>query len=54
VQAFPDAGAVRQFLTWMQQFSLGRKRQSQSTVGDPAADPESKTEGALRVLRHHW
>jgi hypothetical protein len=26
VQAFPDAGAVRQFLTWMQQFSLGRKR----------------------------
>jgi predicted nucleic acid-binding protein len=26
VQAFPDAGAVRQFLTWIQQFSLGRKR----------------------------
>jgi predicted nucleic acid-binding protein len=26
VQAFPDAGAVRQFLTWMRQFSLGRKR----------------------------
>ena len=26
VQAFPDAGSVRQFLTWMQQFSLGRKR----------------------------
>jgi predicted nucleic acid-binding protein len=26
VQAFPDAGAVRQFLTWLQQFSLGRKR----------------------------
>jgi len=27
VQAFPDAGAVRQFLTWLQQFSLGGKRQ---------------------------
>ena len=26
VQTFPDAGAVRQFLTWLQQFSLGRKR----------------------------
>ena len=26
VQAFPDAGAVRQFLTWLQQISLGRKR----------------------------
>ena len=26
VQAFPDAGAVRPFLTWLQQFSLGRKR----------------------------
>jgi predicted nucleic acid-binding protein len=26
VQAFPDAGAVRQFLAWLQQFSLGRKR----------------------------
>jgi predicted nucleic acid-binding protein len=26
VQAFPDAVAVRQFLTWLQQFSLGRKR----------------------------
>ena len=26
VQAFPDAGAVRQFATWLQQFSLGRKR----------------------------
>jgi hypothetical protein len=26
VQAFPDAGTVRQFLTWLQQFSLGRKR----------------------------
>ena len=26
VQAFPDAGAVRQFLEWLQQFSLGRKR----------------------------
>ena len=26
VQAFPDAGAVRHFLIWMQQFSLGRKR----------------------------
>jgi len=26
VQAFPDAGVVRQFLTWLQQFSLGRKR----------------------------
>jgi predicted nucleic acid-binding protein len=26
VQTFPDAGAVWQFLTWLQQFSLGRKR----------------------------
>jgi predicted nucleic acid-binding protein len=26
VQALPDAGAVRQFLTWLRQFSLGRKR----------------------------
>jgi hypothetical protein len=26
VQAFPDAGAVRQFLTWLQQVSLGGKR----------------------------
>src|SRR5208337_2350672 len=26
VQAFPDAGTVRQFLTWLQQFSMGRKR----------------------------
>jgi predicted nucleic acid-binding protein len=26
VQTFPDAGAVRQFLAWLQQFSLGRKR----------------------------
>ena len=26
VQAFPDDGAVRQFLTWPQQFSFGRKR----------------------------
>ena len=26
VQAFPDAGAVRQFLRWTRQFSLGRKR----------------------------
>jgi predicted nucleic acid-binding protein len=26
VQVFPDAGAVRQFLAWLQQFSLGRKR----------------------------
>jgi hypothetical protein len=23
---FPDAGAVRQFLTWLQQFALGRRR----------------------------
>jgi hypothetical protein len=26
VQTFPDSGAVRQFLAWLQQFSLGRKR----------------------------
>ena len=26
VQAFPDAGAVQQFLAWLHQFSLGRKR----------------------------
>jgi predicted nucleic acid-binding protein len=26
VRTFPDAGAVRQFLAWLQQFSLGRKR----------------------------
>jgi predicted nucleic acid-binding protein len=26
VQVFLDAGAVRQFLAWLQQFSLGRKR----------------------------
>jgi predicted nucleic acid-binding protein len=26
VQVFPDAGSVGQFLTWLQQFSLGRKR----------------------------
>ena len=26
VQVFPDAGAVQQFLTWLQQFFLGRKR----------------------------
>jgi predicted nucleic acid-binding protein len=26
VQVFPDAGAVQQFLAWLQQFSLGRKR----------------------------
>jgi predicted nucleic acid-binding protein len=26
VHVFPDAGAVRQFLAWLQQFSLGRKR----------------------------
>src|SRR3954469_7561017 len=26
VQTFPDARAVWQFLTWLQQFSLGRKR----------------------------
>ena len=26
VQAFPDAGSVRQFLMWMQQFSSRRKR----------------------------
>jgi predicted nucleic acid-binding protein len=26
VQVFPDAAAVRQFLAWLQQFSLGRKR----------------------------
>ena len=26
VQVFPDADAVRQFLTWLKEFSLGRKR----------------------------
>jgi len=26
VHVFPDDGATRQFLTWLQQFSLGRKR----------------------------
>jgi predicted nucleic acid-binding protein len=26
VQVFPDASAVRQFFTWFQRFSLGRKR----------------------------
>ena len=26
VQTFPDAGAVQQFLNWLQQFSSGRKR----------------------------
>jgi predicted nucleic acid-binding protein len=26
VQVFPDDGAVRQFLDWLQRFSLGRKR----------------------------
>lgn len=26
VQIFPDAAATSQFLTWLQQFSLGRKR----------------------------
>ncbi len=26
VQVFPDDGATRQFLLWLQQFSLGRKR----------------------------
>ena len=26
VQVFPDAGAVHQFLAWLQQFALGRKR----------------------------
>lgn len=26
VQVFPDTGSVRQFLTWLQQFALGRKR----------------------------
>jgi predicted nucleic acid-binding protein len=26
VQVFPDSGAVSQFLTWLHQFSLGRKR----------------------------
>src|SRR5438552_2328621 len=26
VQVFPDAGATGQFLAWLQQFSLGRKR----------------------------
>jgi predicted nucleic acid-binding protein len=26
VHAFPDAGVVQQFFTWLQQFSLGRKR----------------------------
>jgi predicted nucleic acid-binding protein len=26
VQIFPDPGAVQQFFTWLQQFSLGRKR----------------------------
>jgi predicted nucleic acid-binding protein len=26
VQVFPDDAATRQFLTWIQQFSLGRKR----------------------------
>jgi predicted nucleic acid-binding protein len=26
VQVVPDAGAVRQFLAWLHQFSLGRKR----------------------------
>jgi predicted nucleic acid-binding protein len=25
VRTFPDTGAVRQFLTWLHQFSLGRK-----------------------------
>lgn len=26
IQVFPDAGTMRQFFIWMQQFSLGRKR----------------------------
>lgn len=26
IQVFPDDGAVQQFLAWLQQFSLGRKR----------------------------
>ena len=26
MHAFPDAGAARQFLTWLRQFPLGRKR----------------------------
>jgi predicted nucleic acid-binding protein len=26
IQVFPDAGAVQQFLAWLQQFALGRKR----------------------------
>jgi hypothetical protein len=26
VQVFPDAAATSQFLAWLQQFSLGRKR----------------------------
>ena len=26
VQVFPDDAAVRQFLAWLQQYSLGRKR----------------------------
>ena len=26
VQVFPDDGATRQFLDWLKQFSLGRKR----------------------------
>jgi hypothetical protein len=26
VRVFPDDGAVRQFLAWLQQFALGQKR----------------------------
>jgi predicted nucleic acid-binding protein len=26
VQVFPDDGATRQFITWLRQYSLGRKR----------------------------
>jgi predicted nucleic acid-binding protein len=33
VQTFPDDAAVRQFLTWLHQFSLGRKRLLDTLLG---------------------
>ena len=42
------------FRRGLQELSRLVSSQSASGDNDPAPETESKTEGALRVLRHHW
>jgi predicted nucleic acid-binding protein len=62
VQAFPDAGAVRQFLAWLQQFSFGRKRLLDTMLaatlpagGHPIAahDQQGRLPDLRRLHLHH-